>query len=78
MTEKEIVVWGIHAGRTGDAHSLFVKHDVVAIGWNEMSDLSTISPTREAIRAVVVNSNPDSVIDSLMLNTSKGELSING
>jgi hypothetical protein len=29
---KETTVWGIHAGKTGDAEALFFKKDVVAIG----------------------------------------------
>jgi hypothetical protein len=29
---KEPAVWGIHAGRTGDADSLFLKNNVVAVG----------------------------------------------
>ena len=32
MTNKEITVWGIHAGRTGDADSLFLKKNVIALG----------------------------------------------
>jgi restriction system protein len=33
MANKEITVWGIHAGRTGDAYTLFLKKNVIAIGW---------------------------------------------
>jgi restriction system protein len=32
-------VWGIHAGATGDADSLFLKQAVAAIGWPEFGDL---------------------------------------
>jgi restriction system protein len=53
MSDKETVIWGIHAGRTGDAHSLFLKHDVVAIGFSEMGDMSKIKPTREAFKEIV-------------------------
>jgi restriction system protein len=38
--EKEKTFWGIHAGRTGDAESLFEKKNVVAIGWERIGDLS--------------------------------------
>lgn len=27
-------VWGIHGGRTGDAHSLFLQKNFIALGWN--------------------------------------------
>jgi len=44
--EKEKTFWGIHAGKTGDAESLFEKKNVVAIGWEQMGDLSALK-TRE-------------------------------
>lgn len=44
------VLWGIHAGHTGDAHSLFINGGVVGLGWNEMPDLTTLAPTREAFK----------------------------
>jgi restriction system protein len=39
--EKEKTFWGIPAGQTGDAESLFDKKNVIAIGWEKMGDLST-------------------------------------
>jgi len=42
--------WGIHAGRTGEAHSLFIDQSVIAIGWHEMGDLSLLKPKREAFK----------------------------
>ena len=50
---KEPAVWGIHAGRTGDADSLFLKDNVVAVGWHEMGDLSKIPCDREAYKLAV-------------------------
>jgi restriction system protein len=38
--EKEKTLWGIHAGKTGDAESIFEKKNVVAIGWEKIGDLS--------------------------------------
>ncbi len=38
--EKEKTFWGIHAGKTGDAETLFESKSVVAIGWEQMGDLS--------------------------------------
>ena len=52
-TLPENTVWGIHAGRTGDADSLFLKKNVAAIGWEEMGDLSKLPPEREAFKAAV-------------------------
>jgi restriction system protein len=52
-------IWGIHAGKTGDAHSLFTTKNVVAIGWTEMPDLSTIPANRDAFKAVVTKTYPN-------------------
>jgi len=37
---SEQAVWGIHAGKHGEAHELFVKNKVIAIGWPKLGDLS--------------------------------------
>jgi restriction system protein len=58
MTEREVPMWGIHAGRQGDGDSLFLKENVVALGWNEMGDLGHLKPTREAFRAAVIKAYP--------------------
>lgn len=52
-------IWGIHAGKTGDAHSLFMQKHVVALGWQEMGDLSKIPPDREAFKAAVAKTYPN-------------------
>lgn len=43
--EDEIVVWGIH--NTND-ENLLLHDKVIAIGWDEMGDLSEIQPNRES------------------------------
>jgi len=50
MDKKEQTLWGIHAGQTGDADSLFLKHDCVALGWYKMGDLSGIKADRDAFK----------------------------
>jgi hypothetical protein len=52
-------IWGIHAGKTGDAHSLFLNKNVVAVGWTAMGDLSAIPGTREAFKAAVAKTYPN-------------------
>ena len=37
---NDLSLWGIHAGKTGDADDLFIKKNVVALGWNQVHDLS--------------------------------------
>src|ERR1035437_7727678 len=44
------VFWGFHIYARGDS---FVKQGYVALGWQEMGDLGTISPTREAFKTKV-------------------------
>jgi restriction system protein len=55
---KDATFWGIHAGKTGDAESLFEKHNVVALGWHEMADLSHLN-TREEFKAAVAKTYPN-------------------
>ncbi len=52
-------LWGIHAGRTGDADQLFLAQDCIAIGWAEMGDLSLLGADREHYRAKYVASFPN-------------------
>ncbi len=56
---KEATIWGIHGGKTGDADSLFLKKNYVAIGWAKMGDLSKTTPDREAFKAAVAKTYPD-------------------
>ena len=52
---EEIKVWGIH---TLD-DNLFLKENVIAIGWNEIGDLSKIVPDREAFKKKYIETFPD-------------------
>ena len=42
----EIRVWGIHTVND----NLFLKENVIAIGWLKMGDLSVIDPNRDAFK----------------------------
>src|SRR6266404_1950557 len=59
MTTDEPVLWGIHAGKTGDADTLFLKGNCVAVGWFKMGDLAALKPDREALKARVAEVYPD-------------------
>lgn len=59
MANKEITVWGIHAGKTGDAETLFLKKNVVALGWDQMGDLSIFKADREVFKAKLIEVYPD-------------------
>jgi restriction system protein len=56
---SELQYWGIHGGRTGDAHSLFLKEKVVALGWSAVGDLSKLAPNRKAFKSAVAANYPD-------------------
>lgn len=57
MDEKTL--WGIHAGKIGDAHTLFIGEEVVAIGWAKMGDLSLLQPDREAFKSQLASTYSD-------------------
>ena len=59
MLSSEGTIWGIHAGKTGDADSLFLNKNRVALGWHEMGDLSGIPPEREAFKNRVAKVYPE-------------------
>ena len=59
MTTKDVNLWGIHAGKTGDAERLFFTHDCVAIGWPEIGDLSKLAADRDAFKAAVALAFPN-------------------
>jgi restriction system protein len=55
----DISLWGIHAGRTGDANALFLKQHRIALGWTELGDLSPLAATREAFKTAVAAALPN-------------------
>ena len=59
MTTQGLVVWGIHAGATGDADVLFMQGKCVAIGWDELGDLSSLGKNRDALKKKLAEVYPD-------------------
>lgn len=55
----EEVVWGIHAGRTGEAHTLFMEKSCIALGWPEMGDLSLLGRNREGFKRKLAQQRAD-------------------
>jgi restriction system protein len=53
MSNKDRTLWGIHAGETGDADTQFKKDNCIAIGWEEMGDLSKLPADRGAFKVRV-------------------------
>lgn len=57
MAEK--IVWGIHAGKFGEADSLFLDNNKIALGWSEVSDLSKIPDNRDAFKQKIKETYPN-------------------
>lgn len=55
----DVNLWGIHAGKTGDADSLFLNKNRIAVGWLKMGDLAALKPDREAFKARVAEVYPE-------------------
>jgi len=71
MADPEAALWGIHAGQTGDADALFLKQNVVALGWVKMEDLSRLQPDREAFKAAVAASYPEAKPGAIPTNAGQ-------
>ena len=62
MSEKdfsEATIWGIHGGRAGEADSIFLKKDQLALGWDRMEDLTQLKADREAFKERLVKAYPE-------------------
>lgn len=68
---KETTVWGIHAGKTGDAESLFLNKNVIAIGWDKVDDLSKFNNNREAFKDAVAKAYPEKKPSSIPINAGQ-------
>lgn len=53
MAKEEVTLWGIHGGKAGEADTLFVKKNVVALGFVEMGDPTALPADRAAFTARV-------------------------
>lgn len=56
--EQDTTLWGIHAGKTGDAEALFIEQKVIALGWAEIGDLTNLPHTREAFKSHYLSKAP--------------------
>lgn len=56
---SDAVRWGIHAGKTGDAFSLFTEGGLIALGWERVPDLSQLPNDAESFREAVTSVYPE-------------------
>ena len=52
-------LWGIHAGKTGDANTLFLKKSRIAIGWADMGNLADLPTDWDTIKTKVAAVYPE-------------------
>lgn len=57
--EKEITIWGIHGGRNGEAEMIFEQKNLIALGWKQMGNLSSLK-SREDFKSSYQKAYPDS------------------
>ena len=60
MLEQQPVMWGIHAGRNGEADSQFLDGNSIAVGWKKCGNLSELPANRDAFKAKVQECYPES------------------
>jgi len=54
----EPTIWGMHAGKNGEADPIFLKKNTVALGWVEIGDLRKINPDKESFKEVIYRAYP--------------------
>lgn len=60
MTDKLVnTIWGIHAGKIGEADSLFLKKNIIALGWQDMGNLADLPNDREAFKKKLMDIRQD-------------------
>ena len=64
-------VWGIHAGKTGDADHLFIHERCVAVGWAEMGDLKKLPSDRDAFKAKLSATYPEKKQGAIPVNAGQ-------
>lgn len=69
----EFSPWGIHGDKNGDADTLLLKENCVAVGWTKMGDLASCKPDRDAFKALVVDVYPEK--NRVRSQTMKGSCS---
>ncbi len=52
-------LWGIHAGKTGDADALFRQQNCIALGWVQAGDVVSLPKDREAYKRRIAETYPD-------------------
>jgi len=71
MAENDKNVWGMHAGATGDADTLFLKQNYIGLGWAKIGDLKTLSANRETFKMRVASAYPEMKLGAIPVNAGQ-------
>jgi restriction system protein len=71
MPNREVAIWGMHGGKTGEADSLFLQKNYVALGWTRIGDLSRFPADREAFKSRVAEVYPDKTKNAVANNAGQ-------
>ena len=71
MVTNRKTIWAIRGGKTGDANTLFLQKNFVAIGWNEAGDLSKLAANREAFKQRISEIYPDAKPGAIPVNAGQ-------
>jgi restriction system protein len=67
---QEHTVWCIKAGRNGEAEPLYDRHNVAALGWKEVGDLSDLR-TREDFKSRYARTYPNEKTGAIRVNAGQ-------
>lgn len=67
---EEKTIWGIHAGKTGDAESLFLEKKVIALGWKDFGSLEGLH-NREEFKLKYAETYPEASPNSVRTSASQ-------
>ncbi len=71
IKDKQITVWGIHAGRTGEAHTLFLDQNVIGLGWSKIDNLGKLAADREAYKQAITEAYPTTKPGAIPVNAGQ-------
>ena len=71
MTNFNAPIWGIHAGATGDADTLFLQKNCIALGWPDMGDLGQIQNDKNAFQQRLALTHPNSKPGAIPVNAGQ-------
>jgi restriction system protein len=67
---EEKTIWGIHAGQTGEAESLFLNKNVIALGWKNMGGFNGLK-TRDEFKERYAEVWPDASLQQIAIGAGQ-------